>query len=340
MLWQWLVQTVTTLYVVLSTLERRFFYIFPFLVAHPRARVISIGNLAVGGTGKTPVLLELLHDAELRRCSVVLSRGYRSPWERSFYLLCGIGPHPEGITDEALMINARFADLPVLLGKNRAHASRCAEVWFAPRLIFLDDGFQYRRLRHDVDIVLWDVTLPPDRWFPLPHGRLREPLARLRAASVLLLTRADMVSTTELQAQEQFLRAQGVTCPMLAVALRPNAWLDPDGQIVSLAQGPTQGVLLTAIARPDVLLCSLEKLGCRIRRAHCRRDHDWFPAAQITAVGLEAREYGGVPIVTEKDRIKIPATAIREQQIWTLLIRTRLLDGGSLPDRLRQLGSW
>ena len=92
----------TRIYSCLTSLEREFFNFFKFLSFRPTARVISVGNLTMGGTGKTPVLFELLEELQHRQICV-LTRGYRSPWERSFYQLIGEGPHPAAMTDEALL---------------------------------------------------------------------------------------------------------------------------------------------------------------------------------------------------------------------------------------------
>ncbi|RCK79351.1 MAG: Tetraacyldisaccharide 4'-kinase [Candidatus Ozemobacter sibiricus] len=333
-----LLQPVAWLYGRLVDLERRLFGTLPFLVAQPAATVVSIGNLTVGGTGKTPLLLELLADPERPAATVVLTRGYRSAWERSFYLLRGPGPHPAGLTDEALQVNAAFPHVPVLLGKNRAHTATMAEKWFHPDLLLLDDGFQYRRVRHDVDLVLWDATTDPAHARLLPLGRLREPPARLAAAHALLLTRCETATPAQIAAWRQFLTAWAPAAPLLKVMTEPRGWLDPAGHPVPLDQGPRRVVAFAALAHPAPFFALLAKIGCQVVATRAFRDHHVFTPADLDEVGRSAADQHATPVCTDKDRIKIDAAVARRLGVWTLLTRLQTVAGEAVPAALRRLG--
>ncbi|MFH1858161.1 MAG: tetraacyldisaccharide 4'-kinase, partial [Candidatus Omnitrophota bacterium] len=139
--------------------------------------VISVGNLTMGGTGKTPFVKWLAR--------VLLSRG-----KKPVVLLRGYKNLSQDLSDEALELREALPEIPVWVGKNRASL---AEKAFSDGkdAVVLDDGFQYRGLERDLDIVLVDATNPFGNGKVLPRGILREPLAGLRRADVLILTRAD-----------------------------------------------------------------------------------------------------------------------------------------------------
>ena len=145
--------------------------------------VISVGNLTLGGTGKTPMV-------------EWLARWFRSHDVRVAIVSRGYGAVDGGQNDEARELEEKLPDVPHLQDPNRAAAARVAIDELATQLIVLDDGFQHRRLGRDLDIVLIDAVEPfgYDRVFP--RGMLREPLSGLRRADVIGLTRADVVNET------------------------------------------------------------------------------------------------------------------------------------------------
>ncbi len=331
-------QPVAELYGRVVELERRFFAALPFLVAQPAATVVSVGNLSVGGTGKTPILLELLADPERPPAAAVLSRGYRSAWERGFYLLRGPGPHPAGVTDEALQVNAAFPHVPVLLGKNRAHTATMAGKWFQPQVLLLDDGFQYRRLRHDVDLVLWDATTDPAAARLLPLGRLREPPRRLAAAHALLLTRCETATPAQIASWRRFLAEWAPGVPQLEVMTVPTGWIDPAGHPAPLDQGPRQVVAFAALAHPAPFFALLPKVGCQVVETRAFRDHHVFDGRELDELGRQAAARHATLACTDKDRVKIDAEAARRLGVWTLLTRPRTVAGEEVPAALRRLG--
>jgi len=156
--------------------------------------VISVGNLTVGGTGKTPMVILLagmLKDRGLR--PAVLSRGYGGK-NRADVLVVSDGMRvlagPDEAGDEPVLIARRLGDVPVLAGPKRVITGRHALEHFSVDAILLDDGFQHRYLHRDLDIVLLDSRQPLGNGFLLPRGPLREPPSALARAGVIAFTRS------------------------------------------------------------------------------------------------------------------------------------------------------
>src|SRR5271167_430477 len=140
--------------------------------------VVSIGNLTVGGSGKTPFLILLGELLKQRGIAFdVLSRGYRRHTQG--VLIVDPSGSARDFGDEPLLIASRLG-VPVVVGEDRHHAGEIAEATFGPQLHLLDDGFQHRRLARDFDIVLVTATDAQDSL--LPAGRLREPVSSLSRA--------------------------------------------------------------------------------------------------------------------------------------------------------------
>ena len=332
------ISLLASIYGGLSSLERNFFMCFPFLVQRPSARVVSIGNLSVGGTGKTPLLIELLDDPLRPAETVVLTRGYKSPWERGFYMLRGDGPHSPGLTDEALLINQSFPRVPVFLGKNRAHTSVMAEKWFRPQLLLLDDGFQYRRLARDIDLVLWDSTMNRDAVRLLPHGRLREPPQRLALADGIVLTRCESSSSGQREFWRKWLESFAPKIPVVETLTVPTGWIDPSGNATCLDNGPKRAVAFAAIACPEPFFRLLEKIGCAVSETRAFRDHHVFKPAELLPIATIAANACAKLVCTEKDRVKIDAKTAREIGLWTLRTRMTAANGEPVCTALRRLG--
>lgn len=327
-----------SIYHALTFSERRFFEIFSFLIYRPRARVISVGNLSMGGTGKTPVLFELLEELRHNHKICVLSRGYRSPWERSFYHLQGKGPHPAGLTDEALLLNRRFPEIPVLLGKNRHHAAIVAEQRLRPDIILLDDGFQYRRLRKDVELLLWDAMSDPDEAQLLPAGRLREPVTRLREADAVLLTRCESADRDKMDFWQKWLGEIAPEVAIIRVNTRCDGLYDHHGNRLTVTEATAGFMAFSAIGRPASFYAQLEQLGCRIGERVEFRDHHRFSDAELHELGRKALDKKLRPVCTEKDVCKISPETAEKLKLSVLKIRTLPVSQRSFTTELAAAG--
>src|SRR5438876_5539483 len=151
----------------------------------PPVPVISVGNLTAGGTGKTPCVEYLARFLQARGLRpAVLSRGYRGNGRPN---------------DEALILEANLPDVPHLQGKDRVTRASQAVRVFGADVLILDDGFQHRRLRRDLDLVLIDAMNPWGHGRLLPRGLLREPISSLRRADAVIVTRLDQAQPAEIE---------------------------------------------------------------------------------------------------------------------------------------------
>lgn len=321
----------TRIYSCLTGLEREFFNFFKFLSFRPTARVISVGNLTMGGTGKTPVLFELLDELQHRQICV-LTRGYRSPWERSFYQLIGEGPHPAAMTDEALLLNSRFPAIPVLVGKNRHHSARMAEKRYQPEYLLLDDGFQYRRLSKDINLLLWDAMAEESEARLIPLGRLREPLWRLQAASAILLTRCESVAPERIAFWRQWLDLQAPGKAIIEVKTVCDGLFDWAGKPLTSQQH--ECLVFSAIGRPESLYRQLQSIGCTISAKIEFRDHHRFTGEELQKICDDAAARNLSIICTEKDACKIPRDMAARMKLMVLRIRTIPVSGQSFISEL------
>ncbi len=263
------------------------------------APVISVGNLSVGGSGKTPFVIllgELLRQRGLR--IAVLSRGYG----RSSRGVRVVDPQGTALEfgDEPLLI-ARKLGVPVVVGEDRYAAGRTAEREFAPQLFLLDDGFQHRALARDFDIVL--VTPEDARDRLLPAGRLREPLAAVARADAVALISGAEPQAFPLRGQLVWRVRRGILPP--PASARPLAFC--------------------GIARPQSFFLQLRKAGVEAAAEAAFRDHYRYThesIAQLLAVQQRAGADGFV--TTEKDAVNLGPLAELLQPLAIVPVRIAL----------------
>jgi len=284
------------------------------------ARVVSVGNLVVGGTGKTPTALWLAHELSARGRRVgIVARGYRKT--RPGVVVVGergvplVSPDEGG--DEAVLLASRFAG-PVVVGERRAEAAALACARFGLDTIVLDDGFQHRALARDADLVL----LPPDEPAPrlLPAGPAREPLRALARARAVLVVGDTTAPLPPLPAGLRCFRGR----------LEPTALVGPLGEQEPLATLAGRRVRpVTGIARPERLLAVLERLGAEPAAPLVWPDHHRYDAADAARIAAS----DDLVVTTEKDLVKLaawPALA----GIRALQVALRVDDGAALVELL------
>jgi tetraacyldisaccharide 4'-kinase len=167
--------------------------------------VVSVGNLSVGGTGKTPLVIFMartLIAGGHRPC--ILTRGYARRGGKGLIVL-EPGPDriadPREVGDEPAVLARALPDVPIIVCRNRFRAGIVGGKRFQPTVYLLDDGFQHLALDRDLDVVLLDVTRPPSDYALLPAGRLREPFSALQRAHWVILTRTELGDASVLQGQ-------------------------------------------------------------------------------------------------------------------------------------------
>ncbi len=276
--------------------------------------VISVGNLTVGGTGKTPATEWLVRwFAEHGARPAILSRGYRSK---------------EGQNDEALLLAARLPDVPHRQQPNRFRAALDAIHLDHANVLVLDDGFQHRRLARFGDIVLIDATCPFGYKHLLPRGLLREPIRSLRRADAILITRADLVNSTELDALQRQLDRIAPNVPKATSRHAPTTLIPyPNGspQPPGFLSGKRVG-LFCSIGNPAAFRRTVEMLGASVAWMAEFPDHHWFTDADIEHI-TRADAPVQVLVTTEKDAAKLNGRWPKGRALMVLRVEMELLSG-------------
>lgn len=300
--------------------------------------VVSVGNLTVGGTGKTPVVEKLARDLSSRgRKVAILSRGYKSVRRRRH----GTNNSPVRVVSEggALLLDSKTAgDEPFMLAKNlrgvavvvdkdRVECGRHAISEFGSDLLILDDGLQYLRLHRRFDLVLIDREAPFGNEHLLPRGTLREPPQHLKRATHILITKCDGSDLTELY---QRIRSYNKTAPIIECRHRPVELQDfSTGEIIPLSQ--LQGLragCLSAIASPESFEQGLRRMGVSLELSQSYADHHRYSKRELDRF-IKRCERRGVSCIltTEKDAVRMPRMMNQEIPIRYLRIEIEILKG-------------
>lgn len=266
------------------------------------ARVISVGNLTVGGTGKTPVVIERAC-AELRsgRNVAVLTRGYGSERKGVTQIVAAsseAGHGREWLGDEPELMRRRVPGVVIGKGADRVYMAHRVISEFGCDTIILDDGFQYVRLERDENVLVVDATNPFGNRRLIPRGILREPVKAAARATRIILTRCDQAGDITALAGE--LRALCPDVPMRFTRHAPvGLWRVADGAPVDL--GMLRGAevaALCAIGNPDAFVKTLEGLRAVVVRRVAFPDHSTIPAEAIPDKRF-------VVVTTEKDAMRL-----------------------------------
>lgn len=313
----------------------------------PRTRVpaltVSVGNVTTGGSGKTPLAAWIARTLTGEDAHVVLlSRGYKrdpGPWAVWASMDGRVLATPRAVGDEAWLLAKMVPLADVLVGKRRAATARLAWRERQPDAIVLDDGFQYWRLVRDLDVVTLDLPLEEARLRPFPVGVLREPLARLGAADVVVLTGA-VDDARELEKARGLLHEVARDVPWMKGRYVPRCVrpaLQRGGQALEVLNG-RKALALTAIGRPGGFVRALEALGCAAVLPAPYPDHHRFTAHELDHETARAKAWGADAIVmTAKDEANLPPG--QKFELETLVLETDFTleegEGPALADILR-----
>ena len=290
-------------------------------------RVISVGNLNVGGTGKTPAVIFLARRLLARGLRVcVVSRGYGRTIrdERVFSASAvadGTGPAASEVGDEPLLIAQKCPGLTLWVGSGRRRLAERARDESGAQVVLLDDGLQHRALRRDLEIVAIDETAGIGNGHLLPRGPLREPVSALGRAQLL------WVRAAEGEAVPVVLPPFGG--PIVRVRYRPVGVRRSSG--ARMALGDLKGVRAVAvsgIARPASFERKLRALGVELTCHHAFPDHHRFARGELEEIRSRALATGAAILTTEKDLIRLPAAL----DAWALEMETEILSGEAALD--------
>jgi tetraacyldisaccharide 4'-kinase len=287
--------------------------------------VVCIGNLTLGGTGKTPAVEYVARFyRQLERRVAILSRGYGSTGGRN---------------DEAMVLEENLPDVPHLQGMNRVSLARIAVAELESELLVLDDGFQHRRLQRDLDIVLIDATEPWGYGRLFPRGMLREPPSSLRRADLVLLTRCDQVPADRLARLRSEVRKHAPAVPVVESIHAPVQLTNP-----VLEQGEAPLVLLDhrpvaafcGIGNPAAFQRTVEALTGTVTAFEVFPDHHNYHRDDVDRLRQWAREQpaDAIVVTTQKDLVKLRLAQLSGRPLWAVRIALRPTVGQDLLDHL------
>ena len=281
----------------------------------PCLPVISVGNLTVGGTGKSTAVRFLAREllALGLRPGVVL-RGHRREGGGEIDLASdgrGKLASVDECGDEAAEVARALPQVPVAVGKRRERAIELLAAQGA-QIALLDDGYQYFRMARDLNIALVSATLDLRTAFVLPRGVLREPWRQLRRADQVWLTHADLAREGQLAAIRARIAIDAPQAPIVVSRHQPVALVDlANGQSAGLSALAGRKVLaLSGLGSPDSFEGSLEALGAQVVPLRFA-DHHRYSADDWQRIALAAEQAGtDLVVTTEKDAVKLPAAPL------------------------------
>jgi tetraacyldisaccharide 4'-kinase len=296
-------------------------------------RVISIGNITTGGSGKTPVaqwLADALAGRGLR--PAILTRGYRRRTPEANAVMPAGAQVPTDLTGDEAQIYLRNGAADLGIGTDRFAVGRIVEDRLDPDVFVLDDGFQHWLLHRDVDVVLIDALDPFGGCRLIPEGRLREPLESLSRADVFVITRCDPCVRTD--AIESILRAHNERAPIFRSRIVPKRWVDvASGAGFDIAERKfTSVAAFCGLANPSSFWRTLDALGVAAPLRWDFSDHHVYCPAELRRLAAHAVVMGGDALVTtEKDAMNLPAIAC-DLRVYYLEIGVEMDDGARFLD--------
>lgn len=259
-----------------------------FKSTRPDCRIISVGNITWGGTGKTPLV-------------EALARFFKQAGRNPAILIRGYGK------DEVDMLKDKFRDIPVLAGRNRINSARIARERYGADIIILDDGFQHWRVARDIDIVLVDAANPFGNRKLIPRGILREPLSALARADLFVITRVDC-ARGDAEAARDELKMRNACAPIFEAVYWPHFLHSlTSGKKVELSaiKGERIG-LIAGIARPESFIKTAKSLGAEISLSFVFPDHHQYSEKELESIESQClKQQIETLVTTEKDAPKL-----------------------------------
>ncbi len=305
--------------------------------------VISIGNITVGGTGKTPTAQKMAGIVKAMGYRVViLNRGYRSHWGKEI----GVVSNGEKIFmtayeagDEAYLMAKTLPGIPVIIGKNRAVTGRYAVEKMNAEVIIMDDGYQHWQLERDLDVVLVDTLNMFGNGCVLPRGTLREPLENLSRGNIFLLTKTDQSSKLSRIQLRNTVAKYNAGAPVVESIHHPKNFVEIADWYKGISNNyrdleELRGknvMVFSAIGNPSSFEQTLSSIGLNILEAVRYPDHHDYGMLEMQYINERASSLNAVAMVaTAKDAVKIPTEFIysdREIPLYILNMDICITEG-------------
>jgi tetraacyldisaccharide 4'-kinase len=272
-------------------------------------KVISIGNITLGGTGKTPAVIRLAEEAAKRGLKpCILTRGYKGKAKATCFVSKGDGPvlGVDDAGDEAYLMAGKLKGIPVVKGSKRYEAGLFAlnNLEYKPSLMILDDGFQHIALERDIDVVLIDGTNPFGNEKLFPEGILREPLYALKRVEFAIITKSDQAGEDTLADIKSKLETINHDMPVYMASHKPSGLINMSGDTKELDYLANRKVFAFAgIANTEYFESTIKTCGAEIAGFHKYRDHHLYSVKDMDKLKQDA---AGLDIITtEKDLVKL-----------------------------------
>ena len=278
--------------------------------------VISVGNLTLGGTGKTPTVAWLCDWLIAKKIKpVIVSRGYKGDGNEK--------------NDEAVELAEKLPDVPHVQNPDRVQAVRTAIAHYGAQAIVLDDGFQHRRLDRDLDLVLIDATEPFGFEHLFPRGTLREPLASLRRADAVALTRADCIAGEHRKLLQSRIQSIAPHVAWIEIAHRAACLTERRGKTISISSLDDAGVIaFCGIGNPDNFLQTLSQKNWTVREWKEYPDHHHYTQRDANWLLSRAQACTAAAVLcTHKDLVKIRPLWQSEIPLYAVMLQTEILCG-------------
>lgn len=290
--------------------------------------VISVGNVTVGGSGKTPLAeVVVLALAEMGARPALISRGYGRR-SRGVRIVADGGGLRLGVRDggdEPVLLAERLPGVPIVVGENRYEAGAVAVGTCFANALVLDDGFQHRTLTKDLEILLVSGSDPWGNGRLFPRGSLREPLSALKRAGLVVVTNPPTAAATSDIAH--VLRRRGSAATVLSGAYRPTSLRRGD-HVRTEAPEALRGrkvLMLAGLAAPGGFVATAESLGAEVAGLAEFPDHHWYTPGDLARVAARVRETGAEAVLTtEKDWVRLREMPRGNVPFWVLSVRLDL----------------
>jgi tetraacyldisaccharide 4'-kinase len=272
--------------------------------------VVCVGNLTLGGTGKTVV-------------AEYVSRFYADAGQSVALLSRGYGATNNGPNDEAMLLEENLPDVPHLQGADRAALANTAIEELECDILVLDDGFQHRRLHRDLNIVLIDLSRPLADEYLFPRGLLREPVSSLKRADFVLFTRCDEVSDEDVQRQVSWITGRFPNLSTAQTIHKPMELIGPDRLRADLSELAGKSVAcFCGIGNPSSFERKLAACGATVISRRIYPDHHPYLRADVEELRNWATTQppGTLIITTQKDWVKLRIGELGGRQLWALRV--------------------
>lgn len=266
--------------------------------------VICVGNLTVGGTGKTPLVIWLCNFLTSRNISTsILTRGYKST-----------SSHETPLTDEPAILASSCRDTKVVINANRTAGATKAIEQYHSRVLVMDDGFSHLRLARDINIIAIDATNPFGGGHLLPRGLLREPISSIRRAKAVVITRADQVESATIQQIKSTLLNYKADLLIATCCHKPIALVSLSGEEYPLSKLIDKKVLgFCGIGNPDNFKKTLISLGVELTDFLIFNDHHKYSCGDLRDIcDCSHKNSTDFILTTEKDFTKITALSVQK----------------------------